>query len=261
MTGFKGMVVKHSSEWWVPASKIMMEQFKIIFCKVTDLPPLIEHEVKRVEALGWMDKLSHVHIAGPKVLHFYPFSISCENVVKRELIWMKRVFELYGIQIGEAFRNKVIKVGGELGIDPNYIMACIALETGTRFDPSIKNPYSSATGLIQLMRVSAKEIGTTVEALAKMNHVEQMDYVKMYFIRKAEMFGVPTNRWSLEDVYLSIFAPSAIAIDGNAPVYSSPSENYNRNKFHDLNGDGKIMKSEIANNIRVFYDKGFSYEG
>ncbi|UZE58755.1 peptidoglycan DD-metalloendopeptidase family protein [Aeromonas veronii] len=257
----KGMVVKHSSEWWVPASKIMMEQFKIIFCKVTDLPPLIEHEVKRVEALGWMDKLSHVHIAGPKVLHFYPFSISCENVVKRELIWMKRVFELYGIQIGEAFRNKVIKVGGELGIDPNYIMACIALETGTRFDPSIKNPYSSATGLIQLMRVSAKEIGTTVEALAKMNHVEQMDYVKMYFVRKAEMFGVPTNRWSLEDVYLSIFAPSAIAIDGNAPVYSSPSENYNRNKFHDLNGDGKIMKSEIANNIRVFYDKGFSYEG
>lgn len=257
----KGMVVKHSSEWWVPASKIMMEQFKIIFCKVTDLPPLIEHEVKRVETLGWMDKLSHVHIAGPKVLHFYPFSISCENVVKRELIWMKRVFELYGIQIGEAFRNKVIKVGGELGIDPNYIMACIALETGTRFDPSIKNPYSSATGLIQLMRVSAKEIGTTVEALAKMNHVEQMDYVKMYFVRKAEMFGVPTNRWSLEDVYLSIFAPSAIAIDGNAPVYSSPSENYNRNKFHDLNGDGKIMKSEIANNIRVFYDKGFSYEG
>ncbi|HDO1325517.1 peptidoglycan DD-metalloendopeptidase family protein [Aeromonas veronii] len=257
----KGMVVKHSSEWWVPASKIMMEQFKIIFCKVTDLPPLIEHEVKRVEALGWMDKLSHVHIAGPKVLHFYPFSISCENVVKRELIWMKRVFELYGIQIGEAFRNKVIKVGGELGIDPNYIMACIALETGTRFDPSIKNPYSSATGLIQLMRASAKEIGTTVEALAKMNHVEQMDYVKMYFVSRAEMFGVPTNRWSLEDVYLSIFAPSAIAIDGNAPVYSSPSENYNRNKFHDLNGDGKIMKSEIANNIRVFYDKGFSYEG
>ncbi|HHQ4526158.1 TPA: hypothetical protein ACSP1O_004114 [Aeromonas veronii] len=111
------------------------------------------------------------------------------------------------------------------------------------------------------MRVSAKEIGATVEALAKMNHVEQMDYVKMYFIRKAEMFGVPTNRWSLEDVYLSIFAPSAIAIDGNTPVYSSPSENYNRNKFHDLNGDGKIMKSEIANNIRVFYDKGFSYEG
>ncbi|UNU88187.1 peptidoglycan DD-metalloendopeptidase family protein [Aeromonas dhakensis] len=257
----KGMVVKHSSEWWVPASKVMMEQFKNIFCKVTDLPPLIEHEVKRVEELGWMDKLRHVHIAGPEVLHFYPLSIKCKTVVKRELIWMKRVLELYGFQIGEAFRNKVIKVGEELGIDPNYIMACIALETGTKFDPSIKNPYSSATGLIQLMRARAKELGTTVEELAKMDHVEQMDYVKMYFVRMADMFGVPTNRWSLEDVYLSIFAPSAIAIDGNAPVYTSPSENYNRNKFHDLDGDGKIMKSEIANNIRVFYDKGFAYEG
>ncbi|TND58236.1 peptidoglycan DD-metalloendopeptidase family protein [Aeromonas dhakensis] len=257
----KGMVVKHSSEWWVPASKVMMEQFKNIFCKVTDLPPLIEHEVKRVEELGWMDKLRHVHIAGPEVLHFYPLSIKCKTVVKRELIWMKRVLELYGFQIGEAFRNKVIKVGEELGIDPNYIMACIALETGTKFDPSIKNPYSSATGLIQLMRARAKELGTTVEELAKMDHVEQMDYVKMYFVRMADMFGVPTNRWSLEDVYLSIFAPSAIAIDGNAPVYTSPSESYNRNKFHDLDGDGKIMKSEIANNIRVFYDKGFAYEG
>ncbi|HDZ8895200.1 TPA: M23 family metallopeptidase [Aeromonas dhakensis] len=257
----KGMVVKHSSEWWVSASKVMMEQFKNIFCKVTDLPPLIEHEVKRVEELGWMDKLRHVHIAGPEVLHFYPLSIKCKTVVKRELIWMKRVLELYGFQIGEAFRNKVIKVGEELGIDPNYIMACIALETGTKFDPSIKNPYSSATGLIQLMRARAKELGTTVEELAKMDHVEQMDYVKMYFVRMADMFGVPTNRWSLEDVYLSIFAPSAIAIDGNAPVYTSPSENYNRNKFHDLDGDGKIMKSEIANNIRVFYDKGFAYEG
>ncbi|WP_279451027.1 hypothetical protein [Aeromonas dhakensis] len=213
----KGMVVKHSSEWWVPASKVMMEQFKNIFCKVTDLPPLIEHEVKRVEELGWMDKLRHVHIAGPEVLHFYPLSIKCKTVVKRELIWMKRVLELYGFQIGEAFRNKVIKVGEELGIDPNYIMACIALETGTKFDPSIKNPYSSATGLIQLMRARAKELGTTVEELAKMDHVEQMDYVKMYFVRMADMFGVPTNRWSLEDVYLSIFAPSAIAIDGNAP--------------------------------------------
>ncbi|HDZ8914279.1 TPA: M23 family metallopeptidase [Aeromonas hydrophila] len=257
----KGMVVKHSSEWWVPASKVMMEQFKNIFCKVTDLPPLIEHEVKRVEELGWMDKLRHIHIAGPEVLHFYPLSIKCKTVVKRELIWMKRVLELYGFQIGEAFRNKVIKVGEELGIDPNYIMACIALETGTKFDPSIKNPYSSATGLIQLMRARAKELGTTVEELAKMDHVEQMDYVKMYFVRMADMFGVPTNRWSLEDVYLSIFAPSAIAIDGNAPVYTSPSESYNRNKFHDLDGDGKIMKSEIANNIRVFYDKGFAYEG
>lgn len=257
----KGMVVKHSSEWWVPASKVMMEQFKNIFCKVTDLPPLIKHEVKRVEELGWMDKLRHVHIAGPEVLHFYPLSIKCKTVVKRELIWMKRVLELYGFQIGEAFRNKVIKVGEELGIDPNYIMACIALETGTKFDPSIKNPYSSATGLIQLMRARAKELGTTVEELAKMDHVEQMDYVKMYFVRMADMFGVPTNRWSLEDVYLSIFAPSAIAIDGNAPVYTSPSESYNRNKFHDLDGDGKIMKSEIANNIRVFYDKGFAYEG
>lgn len=71
----KGMVVKHRSEWWTPDSKVMMERFKSIFSEVAELPALIYHEVERAEKLGWMDKLSTVHIAGPKVLHFYPLSL------------------------------------------------------------------------------------------------------------------------------------------------------------------------------------------
>lgn len=258
----KGMVVKHSSEWWSPASKVMMEQFKSIFCNVTELSPLIEHEVKRVQELGWMDRLSKVHIAGPTLWHFYPLALNVTSTRSdHKLIWMKRVIQLYGEQIGEAFRDKVISVGNELGIDPNYIMACMALETVTRFDPSITNPNSSATGLIQFMRDTAADLGTTVEKLAQMSHVEQMEYVKKYFEYMAKLFGVPTNTWSLEDVYFSIFTPKLLQMDDDAILYSSPQRKYIVNAVHDVNKDGRITKSEIAHNIRVYYKRGERYEG
>ncbi|MGL5129314.1 MAG: M23 family metallopeptidase [Aeromonas popoffii] len=71
----KGMVVKHSSEWWTPTSKVMMELFKNIFSEATELPPLITHEVVRVENLGWMDKLKKHKIEGPAIFHLNPFSL------------------------------------------------------------------------------------------------------------------------------------------------------------------------------------------
>ncbi|MCZ4320403.1 transglycosylase SLT domain-containing protein, partial [Aequorivita viscosa] len=80
----------------------------------------------------------------------------------------------------ELFRSKVISIAENLSIDPNYIMACIALETGRSFNPAIKNPKSSATGLIQFMDSTAKALGTTTDLLSRMSHVEQLDYVEKY---------------------------------------------------------------------------------
>ncbi|MGL5782013.1 MAG: hypothetical protein ACRCXW_05630 [Plesiomonas shigelloides] len=71
----KGMVVKHSSEWWSPASKVMMERFKSIFSETAELRPLINHEVDRVESIGWMDKLINKKIEGPILWHLHPLSL------------------------------------------------------------------------------------------------------------------------------------------------------------------------------------------
>ncbi|WP_429067053.1 M23 family metallopeptidase [Aeromonas bestiarum] len=71
----KGMVVKHSSEWWAPTSTVMMERFKSIFSEVTELPALISHEVDRVESTGWMHRLMNNRVEGPKVWHLHPFSL------------------------------------------------------------------------------------------------------------------------------------------------------------------------------------------
>ncbi|MFB2862039.1 hypothetical protein [Aeromonas hydrophila] len=71
----KGMVVKHSSEWWAPTSTVMVERFKSIFSEVAELPAVISHEVDRVESTGWMHRLMNHMVEGPKVWHLHPFSL------------------------------------------------------------------------------------------------------------------------------------------------------------------------------------------
>jgi hypothetical protein len=50
-------------------------------------------------------------------------------------------------------------------------MACMAFEKGETFSPCVKNPGSSATGLIQFMSSTAKSLGTTTNDLCKMSAV------------------------------------------------------------------------------------------
>lgn len=120
---------------------------------------------------------------------------------------MKKFTEKFGISRAEAFRTKLLSVSRELSIDSNYIMACIALETGKTFRIDIKNPGSSATGLIQFMKGTAEELGTATAQLRKMDRVEQMAYVEKYFKMQANNVGISTDQWKLEGVYYSIFSP------------------------------------------------------
>lgn len=101
-----------------------------------------------------------------------------------------------------AFKQKMESISTELNINPNRLMAVIYKETGGKFDPSIVNRSSWATGLIQFMPDTAKDLWTTTEALAKMSAVEQLDYVKKFFE------GGTYN--SLKDLYLKTFFPAAL---------------------------------------------------
>lgn len=90
-----------------------------------------------------------------------------------------------------------------------------------------------------------------------MDHVEQMEYVKKYFKMQADNVGVPTEQWTLEDVYYSIFRPKTILLGPNDIVYQrSDGDYYSKNLYHDRNNDGKITKNEIAENIRGYYKLG-----
>src|SRR5690625_2115809 len=70
--------------------------------------------------------------------------------------------------------DKVKEVAENLGIDPNWLMMIMNVESGGTFDPSIKSKNSSATGLIQFMASTAEDLGTTTDKLSKMSFTEQM---------------------------------------------------------------------------------------
>ncbi len=152
-----------------------------------------------------------------------------------------------------AFHERVAQIAQHLGLEADYLMACMAFETGLTFSPSVKNPRSTATGLIQFMSFTAKNLGTSTRALAKMTALEQLDYVEKYF---APWKG---RLRTLEDVYMAILWPKAIGRDLDYALFdrdADTSRAYAVNKGLDTNRDGRVTKREAASKVRRLYDRG-----
>lgn len=146
----------------------------------------------------------------------------------------------WGAKVSPEFRARVYHMAERLPCDASWIMACIAFESGRTFSPSIRNPHSGATGLIQFMPTTAVDLNTTVDALARMSAVEQLDYVERYLHRYAGRLR------TLSDVYMAILWPKAIGAPEDEPIFSEGSAAYNANKSLDTNHDGHVTKAEAA---------------
>lgn len=146
----------------------------------------------------------------------------------------------WGARVSPEFRRKVLSIAQSVGCDPSYLMACMAFETGRTFSPSVRNPNSSATGLIQFMAATARDLGTTTEALAAMTAEEQLDYVARYF---APYRG---RLRSLSDLYMAILWPAAVGKPDDHVLWSDESRAYLVNRGLDLDKDGAVTKGEAA---------------
>lgn len=193
---------------------------------------------------------------------------------KKEKCVCKEYDLIWGAKVSCEFRMKVVKICKELWPSnylnmANNLMAVMAWEIGETFSPSIKNPNSSATGLIQFMKNTAEELGTTVDKLEKMTALEQLDYVKKYFY--------PQRNKKLEfvDFYLQVLFPASMGkpdnhvvfskdgrgLDKNDRNYSLRIKAYPVNKGFDTNpkygnNDGMVTKAEIKKGIQKYIDKG-----
>jgi hypothetical protein len=156
----------------------------------------------------------------------------------------------WGAKVSVAFKAKVIKISNNLGIDPNYLMAAIAFESGETFSASVKNAASGATGLIQFMPSTATSLGTSTSALAAMTPEDQLDYVEKYFAAYKNKLN------SLEDVYMAILWPAAIGQPDSFVLFSKPSAAYNQNSGLDADNDGNVTKAEAAAKVRDKLVKG-----
>lgn len=144
-----------------------------------------------------------------------------------------------------AFSNKVRAISADLGIDPNWLMATMYKES--KLNPQAQNtkfPVGGgyATGLIQFIPDTARRLGTSTDALYRMDGIQQLDYVKKYFQPYAGRMK------SYFDVYIAVFFPAAIGLPDNAPIATksiSASTVARNNPAIDLNKDGSITVAEF----------------
>ncbi|MEO8006719.1 MAG: transglycosylase SLT domain-containing protein [Betaproteobacteria bacterium] len=165
----------------------------------------------------------------------------------------------WGARVSWQFRKRVNQVGSNLKIEPSFLMACMAFETGNTFDPSIRNAAGSgATGLIQFMPGTAQALGTTTDRLAAMSATRQLDYVEKYFLPRKGRLA------SLEDLYMAILWPAAIGKPLDYVLFRKNDalnpKRYVQNAGLDYNKDGDITKAEAAMRVRQCLDLGLKKE-
>jgi hypothetical protein len=183
------------------------------------------------------------------IIHFARFvndpAAPAAAQAQRKLAW--------GAKVSEEFRDKVRAIAAQLGTDPNFLMAAIAFETGRSFRADQLNEAGSgAVGLIQFMPHTATALGTNSDKLKGMTPEEQLDVVRKYF---APYIG---NLNSLSDLYMAILWPVAVAKSDDFVLFSqsiNPAV-YRQNAGLDVNGDGKVTKSEAASKVQAMLTEG-----
>ncbi|HBQ90926.1 MAG TPA: lytic transglycosylase [Alcaligenes faecalis] len=168
----------------------------------------------------------------------------------------------WGSKVSQAFRDRLFEICQILGVEPDYLMACMAFESAETFSPSIKNAAGSgATGLIQFMPNTAKGLGTTTAALAMLTAEQQLEWVLAYFMPYKGRLK------TLADVYMAILWPAAIGKADGWTLWDKASRptTYRQNAGLDLNKDGKITKAEAAAKVLAKLERGrqaqFQWEG
>lgn len=168
----------------------------------------------------------------------------------------------WGRKVSQAFRDRLFEICQILGVEPDYLMACMAFESAETFSPSIKNAAGSgATGLIQFMPNTVRGLGTTTAALAALTAEQQLEWVLAYFMPYKGRLK------TLADVYMAILWPAGIGKPDDWTLWDEVSRptTYRQNAGLDLNKDGKITKAEAATMVLAKLERGrlaqFQWQG
>lgn len=182
----------------------------------------------------------------------------------RPLAWGKTLARLPAFRdrpgSAQKFKDRVwwiadtlTKYQGRL-FDANDLMACMSFESAGTFDSKVKNPKSSATGLIQFMRTTSRDVlKIPHESLAKMTPEDQLNEVYKYFKWVIDTFGPVSG---VADTYMAIFRPAAVSKPAETPLFVKGTDSYAVNTGLDTNKDGKIMKAEAAAKIAARLAEG-----
>lgn len=146
----------------------------------------------------------------------------------------------WGSKVSPTFRDRVWWICDTLGFNPDDLMTCMAWESGRSFSPSKTNlAGSGATGLIQFMPSTARSLGTTIAALARMTAEDQLNFVYKYL----RPWGGKVR--GLSDLYMTILWPKAVGKPDDYALFTGGIA-YRQNAGLDTNKDGKVTKAECS---------------
>lgn len=189
------------------------------------------------------------------------------------LIWSNKVTP--------EFCDKVVEISKRQNFDPNDLMAVMKVETSGTFSSSkielkptkekrkdgrfkkdyrgltrseimqLPENFTGAVGLIQFTPVAISSLNKnynlslTKRKLALMTQLEQLDYVEKYIELWRKIKSI-TNKISISDLYVLVFAPNYFGASDNTTLYTEDSDYYEANKSVDTDGKNGITKKEIA---------------
>lgn len=101
-------------------------------------------------------------------------------------------------------KTKIQQIANRLNIPPYWLDALINFETGGTYSTTIKNPYSSARGLIQFTDAAAQDLGfsDSLELVQKYpDFNSQMEYAVYPYLKKYAPF------YTKQGFLMSVFYP------------------------------------------------------
>lgn len=163
----------------------------------------------------------------------------------------------WGSKVSPTFKERVLWIADSLGCSADDLMACMAWESAETFRADIKNAAGSgATGLIQFMPSTARGLGTSTAALAKMTPEDQLRYVYKYFQPYAGRLN------NLGDVYMAILWPKGVGKPDHYVLFDrkrTPTT-FRQNAGLDVNKDGLVTRAECLVKVNEKLAKGLRSE-
>jgi len=142
----------------------------------------------------------------------------------------------------EGFIEDLEQMCQRLNMNPMGLLSVMHFETRGTFSPRVRNPTGSATGLIQFVETTARGLGTSTRALARMTQRQQLRYVERYFrqFRRRANYRIPRN------IAAAVFYPAALGRGSRYVIGRRGTRAYRQNRRLDVNRDGRITIQEYT---------------
>jgi hypothetical protein len=209
-------------------------------------------------------RLGNLHFPmNTKLLSYLLVALVATNILSISWAYFRQDQAPKGLYLGEkaamyvadmnSFENKVREIAARLDVPAEWLMSVMYSES--RFDASAENfRGSGAVGLIQFMPVTAKDLGTSTQAIGQLSHEEQLEWVYRYMQQKREQYG---EYESLTDFYLAILYPKARRQEMCYVMYANPSKAYKQNIGLDLDKNGQVTVGEIDKRMKNIYPTAY----